>query len=178
MSKETPRIQAIRKNVVHLDEHIQEFITSCENICDALDTLEDTVLLKKVFLQIIVSLQDVSSHTQRQHASIEGELDEFVTITKIDNQINIHLRHIEELIVNIQKVFSTSKLGQAVGFALIGQEIARLRRARKKSSEIYLTIRAHYTDQEGTITAFLEETSGQSATGKMLHNALQDKYRI
>ncbi len=83
-------------------------------------------------------------------------------ITKIDNHIQVHLRRIDELVVNIQKVFSTSHLGQAVGFALIEQEIARLHRSRKKSAEIYYTIKAHYTDQDGQITDFLESTSVQS----------------
>ncbi len=72
MSKElTPRTQAIRKNVAHLDQHIQEFIGACENIQEALDSLEDTVLLQKVFVQIMESLHQLSLHTKECEMSVE-----------------------------------------------------------------------------------------------------------
>lgn len=169
MEKEhSSRTQAIRKNVSYLNQHVREYIQSCENICDALDTLEDAILLKKVFLQITHSLKQLSEDFQIHHDGILGELEELVVITKMDNCVSSHLRQIEELIVNIQKIFSTSRLWQAVGFALIEQEISRLRKSRKQSLEIYFTIKAHYADQESKITDFLESTSDQK-NWKMLH---------
>ena len=156
MTQISARTQAIRKNVALMDQHIQEFVSACENICDALDTLEDTVLLKRVFEQTIRSLQELSVHARKSQDSLVGEIEELMLLTKIDNSIQSHLRKIEELIVSIQKIFSTSKLGQAVGFALIEQEIIRLRKSRNKSSDVYYTIKAHYTDMEGAITGFLE----------------------
>jgi|GEM_PF-3586727 len=104
------RTQAIRKNVEQLNQHMRDCIQSCENICDALDTLEDGIMLKKVFFQIIHSLKQLSQNFQTHHDGISGELEELVIITKMDNSMSSHLRHIEELIVNIQKVFSTSRL--------------------------------------------------------------------
>ena len=72
MSKEfSPRTQAIRKNVAHLDQHIQEFIRVCENIRDALDTLEDTALLQKVFVQLVESLQQLSLQTKKSEMTVE-----------------------------------------------------------------------------------------------------------
>lgn len=176
MPQISPRIHAIRKNVAHLDQHMQEFASACENICDALDTLEDTALLKKVFLQIIASIQELSDYTQKNNDQFVGELEELILITKIDNSINVQLRRIEELMTNIQKIFSTWQLWQAVGFALIQQEIARIHRSRRQSTEIYHTIKAHYIDEEGIITDFLESTSSQSSQGKILHQALKNKH--
>lgn len=111
-----------------------------------------------VFAQLEESLVHLAKHTHDFSENAVGHSDEILRLYHVDKSLRKHLERAHELMQNIQKVYGTSSLDHATRFALIDTEIARIRRTQQSIEDIYMTLKAHYTDIDGSITGHLEKT--------------------